>query len=96
MRALVVYESMYGNTHAVAANVGSGLTLDPDAAGPGLRAWLTELNAEGGFAAAFDTQLSGVSAPTGRTAWGIARLLTRRGALVGETARAAVAASKRS
>jgi hypothetical protein len=181
VRALVVYESMYGNTHAVATDIASGLsaadevtlvpvtrasrelvavadlivagapthrhgmptigsrrmaaetarepdsglTMDPDADGPGLRAWLEALNAEGVLAAAFDTRLSGMPALTGRAGRPIARLLTRRGcrvllapesflvsgqnalldgeavrarewgALVGETARAAFASSKR-
>ena len=182
MRALVVYESIYGNTHAVATDVAaglrathevtlvpvtratrelvaaadlivvggpthmrgmptvasrrmaaeaarkpdSGLTIDPDADGPGLRAWLEALGAEGVPAAAFDTRLSGMPVLTGRASRGIARLLARRGcrvllapesflvsgqnalldgegararswgALVGETARAAFASSKRS
>ena len=181
MRALVVYESMYGNTHAVATDIasglsalhevtlvpvnrasrelvasaglivagapthrhgmptigsrrlaaetarepGSGLTLDPDADGPGLRAWLEALYAEGVLAAAFDTRLSALPALTGRASRPIARLLTRRGCrvllapesflvsgqnelldgeavrasswgtLVGETARAAFASSRR-
>ena len=139
MRALVVYESMYGNTHAVATYVaaglhathevtlvpvtratrelvaatnliaaggpthlhgmstvasrrtatetahrpGSGLTMDPDADGPGLRAWLEALGAEGVLAAAFDTRLSGkIPVLTGRASRGIARLLTRRGCRV--------------
>jgi hypothetical protein len=138
MRALVVYESMYGNTHAVATDVAaglhathevtlvpvtraarelvaaadlivagapthahglstvasrrmaaeaarkpdSGLAMDPDADGPGLRAWLEMLDAEGMFAAAFDTRLSGVPALTGHASRGIARLLTRRGCRV--------------
>jgi Flavodoxin domain len=182
MEALVVYESMYGNTRAIATEVaaglggthevtlvpvaratrelvavaglivvgapthvhgmpsvasrrsaaetgrkpGSGLTMDPDAGGPGLRAWLEALGAEGALAAAFDTRRSGMPALTGRASRGIARLLTRRGcrvllapesflvsgqnklldgeamrarawgAQVGETARAALAASERS
>jgi hypothetical protein len=135
MRALVVYESMYGNTHAVAVNIaaglrathevtlvpvtratpelmamadlivagcpthmhrmptvasrrtaaeaahkqGSGLTLDPDADGPGLRSWLEGLSAGNVLAAAFDTRLSGVPALTGRASRGISRLLTRQG-----------------
>ncbi len=138
MRVLVVYESMYGNTHAVATDIASGLsaahevtlvpvtrasrvlvtgadlivagapthrhgmptigsrrtaaekarepdsglTLDPDADGPGLRAWLEALNAEGVLAAAFDTRLSGMPALTGRASRPIARLLTRRGCRV--------------
>ena len=122
MRVLVVYESMYGNTHAVATDIASGvsaadevtlvpvtrasrelvaaadlivagapthrhgistigsrrmatetarepdsgLTMDPDADGPGLRAWLEALNAEGVLAAAFDTRLGALPALTGR------------------------------
>jgi len=182
VRVLVVYESMYGNTHAVATDIAaglsaahevtlvpvtrasrvlvaradlivagapthrhglptvgsrrmavetarepdSGLTMDPDADGPGMRAWLEALNAEGVLAAAFDTRLSALPALTGRASRPIARLLTRRGcrvllapesflvsgqntlldgeaaracswgALVGETARAGFATSKRS
>ena len=135
MRALVVYESMYGNTHAVAVDIaaglratnevtlvpvtratrelvaaadlivagcpthlhgmptvssrrmaaetarkqGSGLNLDPDADGPGLRAWLEGLNAENVLAAAFDTRFSGVPVLTGRAARGIAHLLGSHG-----------------
>jgi hypothetical protein len=138
MRALVVYESMYGNTHAVATDVAAGLrashevtlvpvtratrefaamadlivagapthrygmptvasrrmaaeaartpdsdlTMDPDANGSGLRAWLEALNAEGVLAAAFDTRLSGMPALTGRASRAIARVLTRRGCSV--------------
>jgi hypothetical protein len=135
MRALVVYESMYGNTHKVAIDIaaglrvthevtlvpvtratrelvaaadlivaggpthlhgmstvssrrmaaetarkqGSGLTLDPDADGPGLRGWLNRLNAENVLAASFDTRLSGIPAFTGRASRGISRLLASRG-----------------
>ena len=135
MRAIVVYESMYGNTHAVAINIaaglrathevtlvpvtratpelaaaadlivagcpthmhrmptaasrraaaeaarkqGSGLNLDPDADGPGLRSWLEGLSAENVLAASFDTRLSGISAFTGRASRNISRLLTRHG-----------------
>jgi hypothetical protein len=135
MQALVVYESMYGNTHAVAVDIaaglrathevtlvpvtratrelvaaadlivagspthihgmptvtsrrmavetarkqGSGLNLDPDADGPGLRAWLEGLNAGNALAAAFDTRLSGFPALTGRASRGISRLLGSHG-----------------
>jgi len=140
MRALVVYESMYGNTHVVASNVAdglrathevtlvpvagatadlvagadllvvggpthmhglsspatrrmatqaaakpaSGLSLDPDACGPGLRDWLRRdwLKGIGGgpsLAAAFDTRLNGVPAFTGHASRGIGRLLKRHG-----------------
>jgi hypothetical protein len=89
MRALVVYESMYGNTHAVAVDIAaglrathkqdSGLTLDPDADGPGLRTWLEGLSADNVLAASFDTRLSGIPALTGRASRGISRLLKSRG-----------------
>ena len=135
MRALVVYESMYGNTRVVASNIAdglrgtyevtlvpvaaatadliaeadllvvgapthlhrlstawsrqlarkeaakpeSGLTLDPDAGGPGLRDWLSGLAGGHGPAAAFDTRLAGAPALTGRASRGISRLLRRHG-----------------
>ena len=135
MRALVVYESMYGNTHTVEVDIaaglrathevtlvpvtrathelvaaadlivagcpthmyrmptassrraaaeaarkqGSGLNLDPDADGPGLRAWLEGLNLGHVLAASFDTRLSGVPALTGRASRGIARRLGSHG-----------------
>ena len=135
MRALVVYESIYGNTHAIATGIaagmhathevtlvpvnrvtrelvatadlivaggpthmhgmstvasrrtaaeaarkpGSGLTMDADADGPGLRAWLAELGPAEVLAAAFDTRLAGMPALTGRASRGISRLLTRCG-----------------
>jgi len=44
MRALVVDESMYGNTHAVASSsIADGLLLDPDAGGLGLGDWRNTL-----------------------------------------------------
>jgi flavodoxin-like protein len=151
MRALVVYESMYGNTHAVAVNIaaglstrhdvtlvpvtratpelvagadllvvggpthmhgmssassrrmaadtarkqGSGLVLDPDADGPGVRGWLEGFGSQGMpgrlgrldrlggghdmLAVAFDTRLDGVPLLTGRASRGISRLLARHG-----------------
>ncbi len=135
MRALVVYESMYGNTHVVASNIadglrathevtlvpvaaatadlvagtdllvvggpthmhgpstaasrqlaaktaakpGSGLTLDPDADGPGLRDWLSGLADGHALAAAFDTRFTGIPVLTGRASRGISRLLKRHG-----------------
>ena len=135
MRALVVYESMYGNTHVVAGNIadglrgtyevtlvpvasatadliagadllvvgapthmhglstassrqvarkaaakpGSELRLDPDAAGPALRDWLSSLAGGHALAAAFDTRLAGVPMMTGRASRGISRLLKRHG-----------------
>ena len=133
MRALVVYESMYGNTHVIAGNIadglrgdyevtlvpvaeatwdlvadadllvagtpthmhglstrstrrmaaqaaakdGSGLRMDPDAGGPGMRDWLGNLGHWNGLAAAFDTRINGVPAFTGRASRRIARLLRR-------------------
>ncbi len=135
MRALVVYESMYGNTHAIATDIaaglsakhavslvsvsratpelvsaadlivaggpthlhglstassrrraaetaskpGSGLAVDPDAAGPGLRFWLSRLSARDVLAVSFDTRLTGVPVLTGRASRGISRLLASRG-----------------
>jgi hypothetical protein len=151
MRALVVYESMYGNTHAVAVNIAaglsarhdvtlvpvtratpelvagadllvvgapthmhgmssaasrraaadaagkqdSGLTMDPDADGPGVRGWLDGFGSSGmpgrlgrldrlgsghdTLAVAFDTRLSGAPLLTGRASRSISRLLARHG-----------------
>jgi Flavodoxin domain len=135
MRALVVYESMYGNTHVVASNIadglradyevtlvpvaeataelvagadllvaggpthlrglssamsrrmaaeaavkdGSGLRLDPDAGGPGLRDWLKGLSGGHAFAAAFDTRVGDIPVFTGRASRIVARMLKRQG-----------------
>lgn len=135
MRALVVYESMYGNTHAVAVDIaaglrathevtlvpvtrgtqelvaaadlivaggpthlhgistvssrrmaaeaarkpGSGLVIDPDADGPGLRSWLARLSVRDVLTVPFDTRLSGFPVLTGRASRSISRLLTSRG-----------------
>ena len=135
MRALVVYESMFGNTHVVASKIADGLggtyqvtlvpvaeatpdllasadllvvggpthmhgmsstssrrmaakaaakqdselSLDPDAAGPGVHDLLKRLGAGPAQAAAFDTRINGVPAFTGRASRGISRLLKRHG-----------------
>ena len=135
MRALVVYESMYGNTHAVATSIAaglsathevtvvpvtrataeliaaadlivaggpthlhgmstvtsrrraveaarqpdSGLAMDPDADGSGLRSWLARLSTCDVLAASFDTRLSGPRVLTGRASRSISRLLALRG-----------------
>ena len=133
MHALVIYESMYGNTHALAEAIGRGLgtrwtasivpvahadeqnlaafdlivvggpthvhgmsrdstrhaaadaaanstlTLDPDAAGVGVRDWLHGLSAQSGLAAAFDTRVDALAIVTGRASKGIAHLLERVG-----------------
>lgn len=138
MRALVVYESMYGNTHRVADAVGrglagtaevavvpvgqagrelvdavdlivvggpthahgmtrastrraaieqagepgSGLAVDPDATGPGLRDWFASLDRMPALAAAFDTRVRAPAALTGRASKGIAKALREHGAQV--------------
>ena len=135
MRALVVYESMFGNTRLVASSIadglragyqvtvvpvakatpelvaaadllvagapdpparaahcgvpakaaqtaakaGSGLRLDPDAGGPGMRDWLEDIGHRDGLAAAFDTRVNGLAVLTGRASRRIARLLKRHG-----------------
>jgi hypothetical protein len=135
MRAVVVYESMYGNTHLVAGAIGAGLgtvfdvtvvpvshvspavlvgaelvvvggpthvhgmsraatrkaaveaaskpagglTIEPDALGPGLRDWLGSLGRYPVKAAAFDTRMHGPAALTGRASKGLDRLLRAHG-----------------
>jgi hypothetical protein len=136
MQILIVYESMYGNTHAIGAEIAAGLaahgeakvvavheatpdalawaeavivggpthahgmssaqsrkgaleaaetpdsvlTLDPDAAGPGLRDWFKSLGAaDGKRAAAFDTRVDAPAVLTGRASRGIARRLRDHG-----------------
>lgn len=135
MRAVVVYESMYGNTHQVADAIGAGLsaafdvsvvpvsqagpqilagtdlvvtggpthahsmsraatrkaaveaaskpvgglTVEPDALGPGLREWFDSLGRYPVKAAAFDTRMRGPAALTGRAAKTVARLLRAHG-----------------
>jgi hypothetical protein len=135
MRAVVVYESMYGNTHLVADAIGAGLstgfdvsvvpasqasqatladadlvvvggpthvhgmsrestrkaavkaadkpvgglTVEPDALGPGLREWFGSLGRYPVKAAAFDTRVHGPAALTGRASKGVARLLREHG-----------------
>jgi len=135
MRALVVYESMYGNTHVIASSIAdglradfevtlvpvaeasrdlvadadllvagapthmhglstrstrrmaaqaaakddSGLRMDQDSGGPGMRDWLRDLGHQDGLAVAFDTRLNGVPAFTGRASRRIARMLRQHG-----------------
>jgi hypothetical protein len=89
MRAVVVYESMYGNTHRIADAIGAGLeaafkpigglTVEPDALGPGLREWFGSLGEHPVRAAAFDTRMHGPAALTGRAAKGVSRLLRQHG-----------------
>lgn len=136
MKAVVVYESMYGNTHLIADAVAdgfrahgdavvvpvgdadaelvagadvvvvggpthahgmsheatrkgavtnaekpdSGLHVEPDAEGPGLREWFDRLDRLATHAAAFDTRFNMSPALTGRASKGIARRLRRHGA----------------
>jgi hypothetical protein len=135
MRALIVYESMYGNTRIVASNIAdglraghdvievpvaeasgellawadlvivggpthmhrlstassrrmaaqavndqaSGLALEPDAVGPGLRDWFDGIAPGIVLAAAFDTRINARSVFTGRASRGIRRLLKQHG-----------------
>lgn len=135
MRALVVYESMYGNTHLIAeaiaeglrasaevtvvpvtraqadllevadlvvvggpthahgmsrpttrraaleaaAKPGSGLRVEPDSEGDGLRDWFASLGPHTAGAAAFDTRVEGPVVLTGCAAKGIGKMLRRHG-----------------
>lgn len=135
MRAVVIYESMYGNTHLIADAIGagigpdievsvipvtkagsavlnaadlvvvggpthvhgmsraktrqgaaeaadkpgSGLTLEPDALGSGLRDWLDSLGQYHAKAAAFDTRISAPAVLTGRASKGVGRALRHHG-----------------
>ena len=140
MKAVVVYESMYGNTHLVADAVAAGLratagddvvvaavddadaellagadlvvvggpthahgmsrestrkaavaaadkeasplTVEPDAAGPGLRDWFDEQDHLPPNAAAFDTRFDAPAVLTGAASKGIAKRLRAHGCTV--------------
>ncbi len=63
-----------------AAKPDSGLTLDPDAEGAGLREWFSSLGKlTRKPAAAFDTRVDGPALITGRASGGIARELSHHG-----------------
>jgi hypothetical protein len=135
MHAVVIYESMYGNTHLIAERIaaglrtacdvsvmavgaatpdrladadlvvcggpthvhtmssersrnaaadaadkeGSGLTLEPDADGPGLRDWFKSLDVHAAKGAAFDTRIDAPALLTGRASKGIAKRLREAG-----------------
>jgi flavodoxin-like protein len=135
VKALVIYESMYGNTHLVAEAIAeglrasadvvvasvheadatlvagadllvvggpthvhgmsrastreaavtaaakpeSGLTLDPESEGLGVREWLASLEELDLRAAAFDTRLDAPAMLTGRASKGIGRALREHG-----------------
>jgi F420H(2)-dependent quinone reductase len=53
-----------------AAKDGSGLRLDPDAGGPGMRDWLQDIGHHDGLAAAFDTRVNGLAVLTAGPAAG--------------------------
>jgi Flavodoxin domain len=135
MRAIVIYESMYGSTHRVAEAIGAGLqsafdvsivhvseaspadlagadlvvvggpthvhamsrpstrkaaveaadkpgtglTVEPEALGPGLREWFDSLGRVSAKAAAFDTRIHGPATLTGRASKAVTRLLRAHG-----------------
>ena len=56
-----------------------GLTVEPNALGPGLRDWFGSLGRYPVKAAAFDTRVHGPAALTGRASKGVARLLREHG-----------------
>ncbi len=58
---------------------GSGLELDPDAEGVGLRDWFDGLDRLDTQAAAFDTRMEGPPAFTGRASKGIGKRLEKHG-----------------
>jgi hypothetical protein len=64
-----------------AAKPGSGLAMDPDSYGDGLREWFGDLAPVSGtkYAAAFDTRMPGPPAFTGRASKGIAKRLRQHG-----------------
>jgi len=63
-----------------AGKPGSGLELEPAAAGPGLREWLHGIGLGNAIpAAAFDTRFEGVALLTGRASQGIAHRLRQHG-----------------
>ncbi len=66
-----------------AAAPDSGVDLDADAEGPGLRDWFDGVTLPAGVrGAAFDTRVHGPAILTGRASRGIAQRLTRAGARV--------------
>jgi hypothetical protein len=63
-----------------AAKPDSGLDLEPDPEGAGLREWFDRVSRIETAAAAFDTRMEGPAALTGRASKGIARRLRHHGA----------------
>ena len=73
-------QAVTDETLAKEAEKGHDLEVDPDAEGPGLRDWFSEMGApRPTFAAAFDTRFNGPGALTGRASRGIARKLRHHG-----------------
>ena len=64
---------------AAARKPDSGLTLEPDAAGPGLREWLASVASVPGNAAVFDTRVNMPSLFSGRASRSIGRKLRQSG-----------------
>jgi hypothetical protein len=64
---------------AAAEKPGSGLVVERDAEGPGLREWFATLEGVAGRAAAFDTRVDAPALVTGRASKRIARLLRDHG-----------------
>jgi hypothetical protein len=62
-----------------AAKPVSGLKVEPDALGPGLRDWFGSLGHYSVKAAAFDTRMHGPAALTGRASRGVTRSLRAHG-----------------
>ena len=69
MRAVIVYESMFGNTRAIADAVGEG----------GVRDWLASLGHGDTKVAAFDTRFTGPAVLRGRASRIISRRLRHHG-----------------
>lgn len=63
----------------VARKPDSGVRLDPDAEGGGLREWFSSLGQLTGRAAAFDTRAHGPAVLTGRASIGIGKKLRQHG-----------------
>ncbi|SRR5579875_36470 len=62
-----------------AGKAGSGVRLEPGAAGSGLRAWMSGLGRHDAKAAAFDTRMRGPAILTGRASQGVGRKLRDHG-----------------
>jgi flavodoxin len=82
MRATVVYESRFGNTHEVAEAIAGALDaelISVDAPMRGVHDWLDDLPRGKGHAVTFDTRFEKPAFLTGSAAKGIAKRLRRKG-----------------